>query len=37
MLCTDKTGTLTNDKIELIDYLTVDKKSWSVVIEIFIY
>ncbi|WP_434341856.1 magnesium-translocating P-type ATPase [Mycoplasma putrefaciens] len=26
ILCTDKTGTLTNDKIELIDYLTVDKK-----------
>ncbi|MDQ0567496.1 magnesium-translocating P-type ATPase [Mycoplasma yeatsii] len=27
VLCTDKTGTLTNDKIELIDYLTVDKKA----------
>ncbi|ATZ18953.1 Mg(2+) transport ATPase, P-type [Williamsoniiplasma somnilux] len=25
VLCTDKTGTLTNDKIELIDFLTTDK------------
>lgn len=27
VLCTDKTGTLTNDKIELVDYLRVDKKA----------
>ncbi|ATG97592.1 magnesium-translocating P-type ATPase [Mesoplasma lactucae] len=27
ILATDKTGTLTNDKIDLIDYQTVDKKS----------
>ncbi|WP_026389608.1 magnesium-translocating P-type ATPase [[Acholeplasma] multilocale] len=27
VLCTDKTGTLTNDKIELIDFTTVDKKA----------
>lgn len=26
ILCTDKTGTLTNDKIELIDYVTTDKQ-----------
>ncbi|AUF83772.1 magnesium-translocating P-type ATPase [Mesoplasma syrphidae] len=26
ILCTDKTGTLTNDKIELIDFVTTDKK-----------
>lgn len=27
VLATDKTGTLTNDKIELINYLTIDKKN----------
>ncbi|KMQ98351.1 magnesium-translocating p-type atpase [Lasius niger] len=27
ILATDKTGTLTNDKIELINYLTIDKKN----------
>ncbi|AOX44264.1 Mg(2+) transport ATPase, P-type [Spiroplasma sp. NBRC 100390] len=26
VLCTDKTGTLTNDKIELVDYQLLDKK-----------
>ncbi|WP_031543338.1 magnesium-translocating P-type ATPase [Mesoplasma photuris] len=26
ILCTDKTGTLTNDKIDLVEYLSVDKK-----------
>lgn len=35
ILCTDKTGTLTNDKIELVEFLTMDHKKDNTLLKLF--